>query len=400
MVKEDPKIRSGHPAVLEQREIIEREYLAKKATFANAMFILLAALMFVLLQLYDASSTLKWTYGLFFVFLAALNFVMYVYGEYRDNVKLCVYLNALAMYMGVSGVMMEIRNVSAFALLFLTYAVVAAYQERKTTIINHMAFLFIGLVTVHRFPGILMLAPTAIGERVTIYVLLTVFTALMFAASSVMIRKQMFYYDQLAKIKEMDLRMIGTVEDYVKQYRNKEPDRTRYFRVLRRFTEALAKKMDIENVFEERIDIIEALEKMPETEVLKKYPEYSLEEIKELGRFSFETDGKLRALLFKIGQTEALSLPKEDIYTDTPLRTLSFHTDSHYAQIIAFSVFYVLLKKGAFHTEPLTDEQIADVLSNTDFAHLVHSRILDVYIENKDVFDNIFRDAMAREGTT
>jgi hypothetical protein len=60
--------------------------------------------------------------------------------------------------------------------------------------------------------------------------------------------------------------------------------------------------------------------------------------------------------------------------------------------IIAFVTFYCLLKIDKPYLKELDEEKIKDILYNSEYFHRIDRDIIDIYLENNEVFDAIVKD--------
>jgi len=92
-----------------------------------------------------------------------------------------------------------------------------------------------------------------------------------------------------------------------------------------------------------------------------------------------------------------IEVKKREIFSETQFKSFNHQTDSLEIKIIAFVLFYTALKKGFAVLPGLPEEQIYDVLIHSDFYYYMDPRIIKVYQENSDVFDEIVKDAFKKK---
>ncbi|MFH5882016.1 hypothetical protein [Liberiplasma polymorphum] len=377
------------------KEELELKYLKRKTLFVNIILLGLVAPIMLTLFYSDIGTYTMIVYGLFFIALFGVNFAFYAYEDYFNSLKLAMYITTLSIYMIAVTLIVEIQSPSVFTFLFLAYAVVSVYQDKKAALINNISLFFLGIIIVWRYPNIFRSESTNI-QVIYIYIFLAVFVALLSISSFILINRKNFLYNKLAQIKEAEIRMLGLIQDLKVTYLPQSLNANDYYQQVKSFSNELTKKIDIENIFLERLQIIQKLGKTPEHEILKLYPDYDADDIDELKQLKLDLHSKIHYLLFKSSQAINAG-SDEKISSDNMFKTLNNLTDSRYTKIITFAVFYTLLKVDKQFLKALDDDMIQYLFKNSEFLYTINPDILNIYQGNSEVFDKIVQDAFNKK---
>jgi hypothetical protein len=165
------------------------------------------------------------------------------------------------------------------------------------------------------------------------------------------------------------------------------------------FLEAFSKKIELPNVFEEKINIIKKLEeKVSYKDILKQYPEYTEKDLDRLSKLLMSEHNTLGRVAVKISKTNEEDIQKREIFSGTHFKSFNKSSDTTETKIIAFVIFYVALKKGLYGMEKLNGKDIYEAITNSDYFHYIDSRVMKIYMDNSDVFDDIISDAFSKGG--
>ncbi|MFP4287509.1 MAG: hypothetical protein ACLFRI_07380 [Candidatus Izemoplasmataceae bacterium] len=377
------------------KDELELKYLKKKIIIVNVMLLTLVAPLMVILYLSNIPVNRLLVYGLFMGVLAAVNIAFYAYDDYFNSLKLSVYITSLGIYMISITLIMELKTASSFTFLFIAYAIVSVYQDKKAALINNVSLLFFGIIFIWRYSDIFRVDNSNV-EIFYIYVFLIVFVALLSVSSFIIINRKRFLYNKLAQIKESEIRLLGIIHNLKTKYDSSKLDYLDYVEKFQSFSENLVKKIDVDNVFEAQIQLLKDLENLKDNELNTKYPEYTYEEIQELKQLYISKHSKINYMLFKSSQV--LTLKKDEkISSDNMFVSFNNINDSRYSKIIAFAVFYTLLKIDKEYFQALDDDTIKTMLQNTEFKYLLDPKIASIYYGNYEVFNKIFEDAFDKK---
>lgn len=374
---------------------IEQRYLKKKTIFVNSILFLLLFPIVLALYNYGASFIDIAVYSGFFLTIFVMNHLFYTFPKVFFNLKLPMYITAFAIYVMSFSLIVDIQATSVYTILLLAYSLVALYQDKITAIINNVSLFFIGSFIVFRYPN---LFEGATGQIIYVYIILIVFVALLSISSFILIKRKLFFYEKVAKMKEIEIRTINIVIDLRNLYSRTQFDFDDYYAQLDTFFSTLTKEIQIENVFNERIEIIKNIGQYDLSDIIKRYPNVNASNIEEIKRLELKIHSKMHYLLYKSSQTKNTELTKINLFTDNQFPSFKHTFDHKYTKIIAFSVFYVLLKSDKIELNKLNGLTIRSLLENDDFYHLIDSDIADIYFNNSKVIDKIVEDILVNEG--
>lgn len=381
--------------IQKHKDELEFKYLKKKIIIVNVILVILVAPLMVILYLSNVPIDRLLIYGLFMGVLAAVNIAFYAYDDYFNSLKLSVYVTSLGIYMISITLIMELQTASSFTFLFISYAIVSVYQDKKAALINNISLLFFGIIFIWQYADIFRVDNTNV-EIFYIYVFLIVFVALLSVSSFIIINRKRFLYNKLAQIKESEIRLLGLMQNLKTTYDSNAFNYEDYVKKFKVFSENLTKKIDIDNVFETQIQLLKDLESLSDTELDNKYSNFTYEEIQELKQFYIHKHSKINYMLFKSSQVLNLEYD-EKISSENMFVSFNNINDSRYSKIIAFAVFYTLLKVDKEYFKSLDDFTIKTMLQNTEFKYLLDPKIADIYYGNFEVFNKIFEDAFTKK---
>jgi len=219
---------------------------------------------------------------------------------------------------------------------------------------------------------------------------------LLSVASFIMIKRKEFFYRQLARIKEREFKIIDLFFRLQKNYFGTTFDYNEYYDQIDAFTEEFSNNIDVENAFRERIEILREMRTKTKEELLQKHPSYTLEELHEIEQLELATVRKMPKIAFKASQSPYIQISKKDVFAEKQYSTLNHSTDELAVKVVAFSVFYSLLKMDTPISKKMTDEEIITILSSEEFHQIIPREILSTYIRNRDDFANIIDSTQKR----
>jgi len=375
------------------KESLELAHLKKKTIIVNLIMFVLAGI--VLYFLIEIESDLVMLFSLLTMFavLFVINIALYSYNnDHYNYLKIAMYINTLGIFSIAITLVFQFQTPSVFTVLFLAYAVTAIYQDFKAMIISNFALFIAGTLFILRFPRIFQLTSSDQSQTFFILVFLIVFVMLLTLSSYILIKRKTFFYNQLAQIKESEIRNIELLLEVQKIKTNKSMDTDQYYDTLKNFSKELSKKLSIDNVFARKIDILKDLKTMSNSEILAKYHEYSQEEINDLKNMELEINNKMRMIGVKSSQSFGVEVSRNEIFSESQFKSFRHYGDNGYVKIISFVVFYTLLKIDKPYLKALDEKVIKDILLNSEYFHRVDRDILNIYLENNEVFDTIVKD--------
>ncbi len=377
------------------KESLELAHLKRKTIIFNLLvFVLAGIVLYFLLQLNMPSETIISTM-LMFVVLFLINIAFYSYdNDHYNNLKILMYLSTLGLYIIIISLILRFQTPSIFTALFVTYAITSIYQDYKAMILSNSALFVAGTLLILRFPSIFAIVDSEGSQTFFILVFLIVFVILLSLSAYILIKRKKFFYNQLAQIKESEIRNMELLLEIEKIKTNKKLNVGEYYETLKVFSQHLSKKVGIENVFERKIELLKDLKKMDITNILEKYTEYTIDEINEIKYMELDIQKKMSFIGIKASKSYGIEVSRKEIFSESQFKSFKHFGDAHYVKIISFVLFYTLLKLDKPYLSKLEEEKVKDILLNSEYFYRIDRDIINIYLENNKVFDTIVKDHM------
>ncbi|MCK7489945.1 MAG: DUF2730 domain-containing protein [Anaerotruncus sp.] len=309
------------------------------------------------------------------------------------------YITTLGVYILAIAMIFVFESPAMIATLFLAYAITAFYQDLKVLMISNAFLVFAILSLIFRYPELLEFPNPSQESSFAIPFFFLVFVFILTISSFILVKQKRFFYNQIALSKENEFRNIDLLIDLQNQVTGKTIDLPKYYANVSAFAKAFSAKLQMENVFQEKIEILQAMENNTTIPaLLAKYSKYTKEELEHLQDLLLGNHEKLMKLAMKISYAQDVHIKKREIFSETQFRSLNHQSDNLEIKILAFAVFYTALRRGSAAMRPLTEEEIYNVLVYTDYYYTIDSGIIRIYQENNKVFDDIVNDVLGKEG--
>ena len=375
------------------KESLELAHLKIKTLIVNAIvFVFAGVVLYFLIELDTGVSVILSTMTMFVV-VFIINFAFYSYDEdHYNSLKIAMYINTLGIYSIAITLILRFQTPSIFTSLFLVYAIASIYQDFKAMMISNFALFFTGSLLIIRYPEIFKLVGNEDSQTFFILVFLIAFVLLLSLSSYILIKRKTFFYNQLAQIKESEVRNMELLLEIEKINTKKDLNSEEYYSSLMQFSKELSKKIGISNIFDRKINILKDLNILTMQEILEKYPEYNTKEILELMNMELEVNNKMRKIGIKSSQSYGVKVARKEIFSESQFKSFNHQGDNSYVMIIAFVTFYCLLKIDKPYLKELDEEKIKDILFNSEYFHRIDRDIINIYLENNEVFDAIVKD--------
>lgn len=377
------------------KESLELAHLKRKTIIFNSfVFVLAIIVLYYLLQLDAGVDTIISTM-IMFVVLLVINLAFYSYDQdHYNNLKIVMYISTLGVYIISISLIFRFPTPSMFTALFLTYAITSIYQDYKAMILSNSALFIAGSLLIVRFPTIFEIVGTSDSQTFFILVFLIVFVILLSLSSYILIKRKTFFYNQLAQIKELEIRNIELLLEIEKIKTGKHLDSEKYYESLKIFSKELSKKIGIENVFDRKIELLKDLKTLDISDVLIKYTEYTLDEINEIKYMELEVHKKMSMIGIKASKSYGIEVSRKEIFSESQFKSFRHIGDANYVKIVSFVVFYTLLKLDKPYLLELEESKVRDILLNSEYFYRVDREIINIYLDNNEVFDTIVKDHM------
>ncbi len=381
---------------------LETEQLKRKTLFVNVVLALLIAPMGIALYNYGSSVFTMLAYVLVFATVVTINTIFLRFPKVFGESRLPMHITILALYVIFISLVVELRSPGVFTMLFVAYAVVALYQERSATIMNNVLVFVVGVITVLGFGDMFRIIGVERTQVIDIVVFLFIFTSLLSLTTSVLLKRKRHYLSQVSAIKEDEARALEIVTALKAKYRRTPMKHDDYYRQVAAFSEALAEKIGMKNVFSERIELMKYMhEKAPSSEmpISKETGESSTRlSMDEVNQMLIKPQGKLHYIMYKASQ---LTQGDDNASNTESLRqfpSLKHTFDCMYTRIVALSAFIVIMHTDKPYLEGLSTRAVVGLLRQTETSHLVDNDLLGVLQENTDVVEQLIERAFKKGG--
>lgn len=375
------------------KEVLELSHLRRKTLIVN---ILLAVFAMFLLYFLFTQNVDKHDIQVPLLMLIVLIIVNSVFAsipkDQYNNLKLTMYFTIIGAYVITTTIIFSFATPSVFTLLFLTYALTSIYQDYKTMTLSSVILFISGAFLISRFPKIFTLVQVEQPNVILIQAFLLVFVLLLTLSSYILIKRKTFFYNQLASIKESEIRNIDLMNQVNEIKTNKKPDYSSYYESLENFSKILSEKIGVDDLFGRRIQVLKKLKKQSPSDLLKIFPEFDISEINELKLMHFELSDKFSKLCVKASKSKDIKVEKNEIFSESQFKSFNHYSDTNYTKIISFAVFYTLLKIDKPYLQKIDEELLKDILYNSEYYYRIDRDIIDIYLNNYEVFETIVND--------
>jgi hypothetical protein len=382
------------------RETLENRHLRSKNLFVLGITAILglSVLTYMLIAGYPIKSTLSLMSA--FLIVVFFNLACLAYGsENHSFYRLNQYTTTFGIYTISIAMIFYFESPSMIAALFIAYAISAFYQDLKIMLLSNVFLFFAVISIIIRYPQYFTFANPSFENEIGVPFFFLVFIFVLTISSYIIIKQKRFFYNQIALAKESEFRNIDLLLDLQKQVTGRSIDLAKYYENVGAFTKAFSEKIQMDNVFTEKLEILQALENNTPFPLLhEKHPQLDKEEYDRIQDLLLGNHQKLMKLAMKISFAKDIHVKKREIFSETQFKSFNHQSDSIEIKILAFAVFYAALKRGNAAMRPLTEAEIYNVLVYTDYYYTIDPGIIRIYQENNAVFDDIVTDILGKKG--
>ncbi len=342
------------------REYLETKHLRSKNLIVSGVFFImfLLTMTYMIVTGYEARIIIP--IGLAFVLLLIINFVMSSYGtEDSSYLKINKYISTLGMFTLATAMIVYFQSPSFIPLLFVAYAVCAIYQDIKVMIISDIYFSVSIILTIISFPELLEAQNSSDGTNFSIAFFSILFLMMLSVSAYIIMKEKSFFYNQISNSKEIEYRNIDLLIKLRKDTKKEDKNVLSYYERTNEFLQAFSDKIELPNVFEEKIAILKEMEnKVPLSELKKKYLEYTEKDFKRLQKLLITNHNVLSRIAVKMTKARESDIKKREIFSGTHFKSFNKPSETTETKIIAFVIFYVALNSGLVGWENLRNADI------------------------------------------
>ena len=96
----------------------------------------------------------------------------------------------------------------------------------------------------------------------------------------------------------------------------------------------------------------------------------------------------------KASKSYGIEVSRKEIFSESQFKSFKHFGDDRYVKIISFVLFYTLLKLDKPYLLELEEEKVKDILLNSEYFYRIDRNIINIYLDNNEVFDTIVKDHM------
>ena len=336
------------------------------------------------------------------VYLSLWFFVLIVhmfYGNFsrsQEGNRLISYFSIISLYTLMLGTLIHENIPFLMASLFVIFAIGYLYVDLRAASLNHLMLFVVTNVVLWFYPEVYSLEMVANISTLYISLFIFVMVGLLYAANFIVIKRKLYHFRKLARLQQNEFKVIDFLFDLQERYTDESFDASAYYKRLKVFFEAFSKEADIEDVFSEQIDIIQALDQTNVNELKKLYENIPENTIHELELLTLMKKRRIRHLSMKASQIKNIETGEEYL-SDAMFDSMRHYYDDVHIKITVFVAFYVYCRMEKKHEKALSDEEFYSYLRASGISNLVEPNVLEAYLNNRDVFDKVYQDSF-KEG--
>lgn len=326
------------------------------------------------------------------------NFATVAYSkEHYYYLKLNKYITSISLFTLILTMIIYFKSPSFIPLIFVAYAISAIYKDTKVLIGTTVYFIFAVLMLIFNFKFIFEFQNNIVIKNLAIGFFLILFLLILLASSFIIINEKTFFYNNIAFAKEKEYRNLDLILEFKSKLKTGSISNQDYYQNTKEILQEFSKKIEIEDVFSEKIDILQELDSgKDKKEILKNHPSYSKYDLDRMEKLLIYKTSKLSKLMLKIKNSSTKKYKTREIFSSTHFQSFNKQSDSIEVKILCFVVYYVALKRGLSGMKPLTNQELFDTFINTDLYYFIDPKVIKIYRDNADVFNTIVDEVFGR----
>jgi hypothetical protein len=386
--------------VNQYKEEIEIKYLVRQNSFVLSLILIVGILTVIYLFLYDRNMRVIYGLSAGYLLILIFNLASLSYGKTRvEFLRFNKFITSISFFTLIIIYVLYFKSPSIIPFLFLAYLVAAVYKDIKVlTVISLYFILTISMLLInHAYLFDFQSNPNTNNLVIALFVFF--FLSLLMISTYITLKESQFFYNQISFAKEKELRNIHLLTHLKSKIDLEIFNHKIYYNQLRQLFKAFSDKLEINNVFEEKIDILEKLASgVKKIQILKDYPNVKVEDLNRLEAIIMGEDTLIRQIAIKMYYFNQKDIHEKEIFSETHFESFNKSIDEMDVKIVIFAIFYVILKRGLPGIHSMSRNDIYQAIIETDFYYFIHPSIRQIFQENDEVFDAIFNEAF--EGVT
>jgi|GEM_PF-1881560 len=378
-----------------QKEIEKQQYRALRSSsiIATTMLGLYGVFILVLLIIERIPPTEIGIYVVIFIGVLASN-ALAIFN--RWSLKTLILLSALNVGFIYTFITYLIFNQSLpgiLANLFVAFTIGFIYLDTRIVSINHFLMTLTSSLVIWIFPETLALVDPMNSQLLVINLSIVLIMGFLFVSAVFNNRAKNFNYIKLAKSKENEYRIMDSLFELQNEMMNGPIDRDVFYHDIELFFESFTSKLEMENIFAKRLELIKDIERLTDKQLVKKYKDIPFEIISELKNLSLNSKQKIRYLAYRISQISDHN--NRSLNSQNAFNSFRHYDDSDTVKIMIFSAFYIYFRHQDVDREKMDTEAFIRWLKKSGLDDLVEPKILSSFYAYKDVIQTIVDEAMS-----
>ncbi|MFP4478582.1 MAG: hypothetical protein ACLFPM_04000 [Candidatus Izemoplasmatales bacterium] len=385
------------PEVEIYKEKMEVKYLVRQNAFVLSLIALLALLSLAYLIFIQAEIRMIMALGAAFIVILIFNIASLAYGMTSiEFLKFNKFITSISFFTLIIVLILYFKSPSFIPLLFLGYLIVAIYKDLKVLGVISLYFVLTISMLLINYSFLFDFRNNPSTNYIVIGFFVFFFLTLLMISTYITTKESKFFYNEISFSKEKEVRNLDLLIDLKEKIELETFDQPNFYEKVKDLFKDFSSKLQIENIFKEKIEIIEKLHKKENAEdILKEYPDFTIDDLNRLEKLILSKDTVLRKIALKIYYYNQKMIHEKEIFSETHFESFNKSTDDIEIKIISFAIFFVILKKGLPGVKSMTNEALYEAITQTDFYHFIHPRVREIYEENPEVFNAIVMDAFS-----
>ena len=383
------------PESIKYKEKLEIKYLVRQNIFVITLISMIGFLSVVYLFLLDFEIRMIIGLSSGFIVIIIFNMASLSYGKTQiEFLKFNKFITSMSFFTLIIIYVLYFKSPSVIPFLFLAYLIAAVYKDIKVLTVISLYFILTITMLFVNYNQLFDFNTTFETSYFVIGLFVFLFLSLLMMSTYITLKESQFFYNQISYTKEKELKNLKLLIELKDQIDLEIFDYESYFKKIHLLFEDFSKKINIDNLFKQKIDILKKLSLGHTKEsILNEYKEFTQEDINHLETLVIHKDSLMRKIAMRLYYYNQIDVHHREIFSETHFESLNKSTDDLEIKILTFSILYVMLKNGLPGTKALDKEEIYQVIINTEFYYLLDPRIREIYQDNPDVFEAIFDDA-------
>lgn len=302
------------------------------------------------------------------------------------------YLSIIFVYVLITYLLFNSSLPGIYANIFLAFTIGYLYLDEKATWINHILMAISSSLLIWIFPEVFGLENLPLLNVVIVNIVLLIILVFLFVSSLFNLRKKRYNYYRLAKLRENEFKIIHVLIDLENEYFTQRGNSEDIYPILKELFKQFSTKVEIENVFESRIDLVHDAHMLDLKEFKEKHPNLKEEMKNYLESLSLQDLGKLRFVAIKVSQIKKVEINYS--MNQEVFNSLRHFEDNQLVKLVIFSAFFVYFRLDKREMKALSTEEFISLLNQSGLVNEIEPKILNIFYQYKDVIEDILSDAI------